>query len=408
MTFQNPPAIDGSRAMATVVLCVAALLSWLVWPPMAAHAKANDIRIAYLAHRPPPPTLYDFDATPPDEGAAGGRLASRDNSTTGLLTGQTHAFEEVLIEEGQSPVEAARTILEGGVGLLVLNVPADELLATADALKDSDVLILNAGAPDDRLRGVDCRPNVFHIAPSRAMLADALAQFLATKRWRNVFLVVGPKPADLLYADAVRRSARKFGLKIVAEKKWDFGALARARADGPTQAEALVFTRGVEADILIVADEAADFGNYIPFHTWDPKLVAGTQGLVAATWHRVQDAWGSAQLQSRFYKAAKRAMRPVDYQVWTAVRSIGEAATRTRSGDPATLRRFMLSAEFELAAFKGVPLSFRSWDRQMRQPILIAQPMALVTIAPQPGFLHQRTPLDTLGVDQPESECRTQ
>ena len=61
---------------------------------------------------------------------------------------------------------------------------------------------------------------------------------------------------------------------------------------------------------------------------------------------------------------------------------------------------------FDLAAFKGVPLSFRIWDHQLRQPILIAQPAAMVSVAPEPGFLHERTPLDTLGTDQSESACR--
>lgn len=371
-------------------------------------AAPAEVKIAFLAHKPPPPPLYDLEATPADEGIAGGRVAMRDNTTTGMLTGQAYSFQELLLEDGQSPVEAARKAVDEGVGFLAVDLPADELLAVADALKDRNVMIFNTGATDDRLRGGDCRANLFHVAPNRAMLTDALAQFLAFKRWRNIFLVVGPKPQDKLYADALRRSFRKFGLKIAAEKPWDFGPLARARADSPTQAEALVFTRGVEADIIIVADEAGDFGDYIPFHTFDPKLVGGTQGLTAATWHRAQDAWGSAQLQSRFFRATKRAMRPADYQAWIAVRAVGEAVTRTKSIDPKEIARFMLAPDFGLAAFKGVPVSFRSWDHQLRQPILIAQPMALVSVSPQQGFLHQRTPLDTLGFDQPESTCKLQ
>ena len=113
------------------------------------------------------------------------------------------------------------------------------------------------------------------------MLTDALAQFLAFKRWPKLFLIVGPKPGDQLYAEAMRRSAKKFGLKIAAEKPWTFGPLARARGDSITQSDALVFTRGLDYDIMVVADEAADFGDYISYRTWDPRLVAGTQGLVA-------------------------------------------------------------------------------------------------------------------------------
>ena len=66
----------------------------------------------------------------------------------------------------------------------------------------------------------------------------------------------------------------------------------------------------------------------------------------------------------------------------------------------------MLAPEFTIAAFKGEGLSFRSWNQQLRQPILLVNPRVLVSVSPQEQFLHQRTPLDTLGYDEPESECR--
>ena len=95
-----------------------------------------------------------------------------------------------------------------------------------------------------------------------------------------------------------------------------------------------------------------------------------------------------------------------DYAAWIAVRSIGEAATRTRSTDAAGLRQYMLGAEFKLAAFKGSPVTYRDWNWQLRQPLLITSPRVLVSVSPQKGFLHQSSVLDTLGYDRPESECR--
>lgn len=238
------------------------------------------------------------------------------------------------------------------------------------------------------------------------MLTDALAQFLSVKHWARLFLILGPTPQDRLYAEAFRGSAKKFGLKIAAEKPWTFGALARARGDNITEADALILTQGVSYDIMVVADEAGDFGDYISYRTWDPKLVAGTQGLIAASWHPTQYAWGAEQLQDRFLRLAKRHMRPIDYQAWMAVRALGEAVVHVNSADPRALTAYMLGPDFDFAAFKGVAVSFRPWDRQLRQPLLLAQPASLVAVAPQPGFLHQRTPLDTLGVDEPETECR--
>ena len=59
-----------------------------------------------------------------------------------------------------------------------------------------------------------------------------------------------------------------------------------------------------------------------------------------------------------------------------------------------------------MAAFKGQGLTFRRWNQQLRQPMLLAAPRSLVSVSPQSGFLHQRSPLDTMGFDEPESDCR--
>jgi ABC transporter substrate binding protein (PQQ-dependent alcohol dehydrogenase system) len=88
------------------------------------------------------------------------------------------------------------------------------------------------------------------------------------------------------------------------------------------------------------------------------------------------------------------------------VRSLGEAVTRTNGKDPKVLRDYLRSTEFQIGAFKGEALTFRTWNQQMRQPILLAAPRILVSVSPQEGFLHERTPLDTLGFDEPESSCR--
>jgi ABC transporter substrate binding protein (PQQ-dependent alcohol dehydrogenase system) len=390
-------------------LCKLALAAWLALPGAAAAQPAQTtqtVTVGVITRAIVPLASYDAEAVPTDEGLAGAIMAIRDNNTTGAFTGQRFHAEEVILAEGEDAVAAARALLAKGAGFLVLTLPADEVLAVADAVRDTNAALFNAAATDDRLRGPDCRRNLFHVAPSRAMLTDGLAQFLAFMRWRKLFLLVGPEANDRLYAEAMKRAAKKFGLEIAAEKPWTLGPLAKARGDSPTTAEALIFTRGVDYDVALVADEAGNFGDYVPFHTVDPRPVAGTQGLVAVTWHPALEVWGAAQAQNRFRRLAGRVMRPIDYQVWAAVRAIGEAATQTKSIDPGTIAAFLAGPGFSLPGYKGTGLSFRPWDHQLRQPLLIAQPKAVVTIAPERGFLHQRTPLDTLGYDQPETLCR--
>ncbi|WP_264047272.1 ABC transporter substrate-binding protein [Methylobacterium flocculans] len=373
-------------------------------PPAA--IPPSETRIGMIYRPEPAPSSYDAEAIPEDEGVAGARMAVKDNNNTGRFTRQTYLLEEVALAGEKSAGEAARDLAGRGIRYLVVALPAADLLAVADAVKGQGVTVFNVAAPDDRLRGADCRRNVFHVIPSRAMQTDALAQFFTLMRWRKMFLIVGPGENDRLYADAFRNSAKKFALKINAEKPWTFGPLAKARGDTPTRSEAMVFTRGLDYDIAVVADEAGDWGDYVPFRTVDPRPVAGTQGLIAATWHPTLETWGAAQAQNRFRRQSGRLMRPLDYQAWAAVRSVGEAATQKRTADPGVLAPFFADPAFSLPAYKGVSLTYRPWDHQLRQPVIVVQPKAMVSVAPEQGFTHQRTPLDTLGIDLPETACK--
>jgi ABC transporter substrate binding protein (PQQ-dependent alcohol dehydrogenase system) len=142
------------------------------------------------------------------------------------------------------------------------------------------------------------------------------------------------------------------------------------------------------------------------YRTWAPRPVAGTQGLVATAWSPVQEQWGGLQLQSRFEHQAHRKMTRRDYTAWLAVRAVGEATIRSHSAEVETITQFMRSPDFRLGGFKGQPMSFRPWDGQLRQPMLIAGPRVLVSVSPQPEFLHQGSPLDSLGADASETRCK--
>lgn len=356
-----------------------------------------------------PPPLSILDTPPKDEGIAGGRLAINDNNTTGRFLQQEFALDVVESASADELIAAVKTRVEGGIAFVIADTSPQTLIALADAVKGRDVLILNAGSSDDRLREADCRPNVVHTTPSRAMLADGLAQYLVWKRWRRWLLVRGTEPDDDAFAEALRRAATRFGAKIVEERPFKYEVGSR-RADGgheQIQQQIPALTQNAPAyDVLTVADASGLFGDYLPYRTFDPRPVAGTQGLVPTSWHPALEEWGATQFQNRFRRLADRPMRPLDYDVWVAVRSIGEAATRTKSAAPADLIAHLKSSEFELAAFKGRKLTYRAWDGQLRQPILIATAKLPVTVSPQAGFLHQFTELDTLGIDKPESNCR--
>ena len=269
--------------------------------------------------------------------------------------------------------------------------------------------LFNVAAPDDALRQESCRSNVIHVAPSRAMLADALAQYLAWKKWTRWVLAYGSHPEDGLLADAYRRSAKRFGARIVKEVQYKDTGGARQTNSGvvQTQQQMPVFTQGLpDYDVLVTADENEVFAGYLPYRTWDARPVVGSAGLRPVSWSPSSESWGGAQLQDRFIRMAHRRMTPLDMQAWTACRMIGEAASRSGSTDPSNIMQNMKSPDFGIAAYKGQKLTLRDWDLQLRQPILLDDGRSVVSISPQPGFLHQVTELDTLGFDRPETRCK--
>jgi ABC transporter substrate binding protein (PQQ-dependent alcohol dehydrogenase system) len=362
------------------------------------------INIAYLSQEQPvPPVLSNLDPFIPDKGLLGSELAISDNNTTGQFTGQSFVLNKFIVPIDGNVLDVFNKEIVDKYQLVVSLLPAESLTKLADSAAGKSILLFDAATSDDSLRAEQCRPEVLHLLPSRAMRADALAQYMMKKRWTKWFLVVGTNPEDKLFADAIKRAAKRFGSKIVAEKVWEHTADARRTV----QSDVAVFSQDADDyDVLVVADEQGQFGEYLDYRTWLPRPVIGTQGLIASAWHKTHEQWGAIQIQNRFQEQAHRWMEEQDYAAYLAIRAIGEAATRTKSNELKAIKDYMLSPYFALQGYKGSPLSFRPWDGQLRQPILLAAPRSLVAVAPIEGFLHPKTELDTLGVDQPETTCR--
>lgn len=377
-------------------------------------AQPDAVQIPFAiikAEQERPLPISRLNIIPADAGVRGAELAIKDNNTTGRFTKQSYTLKRYDLPKSGDPRALIEQIAKDGIGFVLVDANAPTLLALADAARGKPMLLFNIDASESRLREEDCRANIIHIAPSRAMLTDALAQFLVLKRWARWFLISGANPNDKAFADAVRHSAQKFGARIVAEKQYaETDASARTDSgSAQVQQQMAAFTQiSTEYDVIVVADESEIFGPYVPYRSWMPRPVVGTSGLVPMSWHPAHEQWGATQLQNRFFTLAGRIMTPLDFHGWVAARAIGEAATRSKSSAFADIRDYILGPDFGVAAFKGQKVSIRPWDLQLRQPIALATAELPVSWSPQPGFLHQRSELDTLGVDAPETKCKLQ
>lgn len=380
------------RSLVTIATLAVAAPAWAELP----------VAITYLRQEiDRPPVLSNLDPVPEDLGIAGAEIAIADTQTTGKFLGHSYTLTVASVPPGGDLTAAARQALKTSQ-LILIDADPTAILSIADLPEVASALLFNVSSGAENLRSADCRSNLLHTIPEDAARADALMQVLQRKQWQTTVMITGPQPADQAFAEALRRSATKFGITIAAEKEWTFDTDLRES----TMDEISRFTQDFpDHDVILVADETDDFGRYIEHNSWLPRPVAGSDGMVPTAWSHVIESWGAVQLQNRFEDHAHRQMRGQDYAAWAAIRAIGEAVTRTNSNDPATLRTFLLNPEFQMDGFKGRGLSFRAWNGQLRQPIAVVNSRALVTLAPVEGFLHQRNEMDTLGLDEPESAC---
>jgi ABC transporter substrate binding protein (PQQ-dependent alcohol dehydrogenase system) len=389
------------------------LLSVALWlfgsstGPAHAAAEVRELVIGYLSIADDPrhaerrsyanivlrPAVRPFD---------GARTALREGRILGRALKIKFRLEQAEVADGGALLPALERLREqAGARLFLVDAPGPAVAGLAAATRGRGLLLVNVSAPDDELRAAACQQHLLHTMPSRSMLADALAQYLVKRNWRRVMLLQGPLPEDQATVTAFRRTARKFGIKIVQRR--DFIA-----TNDPRQRDRnniLLLTAGPAHDAVFVADARRDFARYIAYQTAEPRLVIGDAGLGATAWHWAWERHGAPQLNQRFERLAKRRMSDPDWAAWAAVRAIIEAAARAATTDFEPLVAYLKGPKLALDGYKGTPANFRPWNGQLRQPLLLANHDAVLTRAPLEGFLHPTSYLDTLGAEAAESGC---
>jgi ABC transporter substrate binding protein (PQQ-dependent alcohol dehydrogenase system) len=290
-----------------------------------------------------------------------------------------------------------------GVHFFIVDASAEALVPLAAAVRGRDIMVFNATAADDDLRRKLCAAEFVHTLPSLAMAMDGLVQYLASRKWNNLLVFEGPLPADATMATAFESSAKKFGARIVARQQFKPGTDPREREKNDP---ALLSAINRDYDVVFVADQAFDFARQVPYHTVRARPVVGSIDLEPVAWHWTWEHNGAPQVNSRFQKlTGGRHMEGADWAAWIAVKMVVQATLRTRSADFEPQRKFILG-EGTFDGNKGLAVSVRPWDHQLRQAVLLAAPYSVVARAPVEGFFHKTNELDTLGDDEPETPCR--
>lgn len=367
------------------------------------NAQILDVKILYLEQKiQKPPVLSNIIEEPEDLGLKGAQIAVIDSNKSAKFLNQSFELIEKISYDENELIQAFEEFVKNKNAYVILNVEDSllEKIRTNPLAKNS--LLINASSQSTHLRSEICDKNLLHTIASNAMLYDGLMQFLVKRDFKDIFLISGNNPKDILIKEDIKRAAKKFGANIIKEKVWENTTDIRRKATE----EFPVFTQAKDYDLILVADYYGDFGESMYFNTWLPRPIAGTQGLTPVTWNKVIESNGAAQMQSRFEKFASRWMESRDYSNWVAVRAIITAITNTKTADLKTNLDYIYSDKFDLAAYMGRKLSFRDYNGQLRMPIALIQPRALISTSPQAEFLHPITDLDTLGIAPFEMKCK--
>lgn len=382
-------------------LMLAALAAFAA-PSIAADAPPNTLKATLISIDPDPrlerSRLERAYLGHPGGAASDGVQMALDESDFELqAVNASVAFKS----QGAATLDAARAAAiaaeKAGAAVLLTDLPADWTLAVTDAVK---LPVINLSDADDRLRQQDCRARLFHTMPSERMRTDALAQTLVSRKWSKLLLLIGPSPEDQLRAATAQASIKRYGLQVVGTKPFKLSGDPRER----DLANPLLLTAGATYDAVWVVDSDGEFARGLPYRIVLPRPVVGDAGLVALAWHSQFERYGAPQVVRRFVKAVKRPMTAHDWAAWMAGKTLVAIATAVPKGPAAAWAQALVKTPVD--GSKGGSLTYRPWDGQLRQTMLLTDGQGVISQAPIDGLLHPTNVLDTLGADAPEKLCK--
>ena len=396
------------RLCAAITACVLVSFGCSALAQAPAPAPQQRVTIGYVDiagdPRHEPIKAYERIVLKPRESPFAGAQVSLDEAQPlSRVLKIDFALERITVKSAAEVTPAVTQAVERGIHFIIVDAPAEAFRPLAAAVRGREVLLFNATAPDDWLRRELCSREIVHTLPSLAMTSDALMQYLVSRKWRDILVLQGPLPADAATVKALENSAKKFGARVIANRPFKAGTDPRERElNNP-----LLLTAGTrDYDVIFIADDAFEFARQVPYQTVKPRPVVGAIDLEPVGWHWTWERNGGPQINTRFNRASGgRRMESADWAAWLSVKMVVQATLRTRSAEFDKQRAFILG-DTGFDGYKGLAVSVRRWDQQVRQAVFLATPSAVIASAPIDGFLHRTNTLDSLGDDEPETPCK--
>jgi len=99
---------------------------------------------------------------------------------------------------------------------------------------------------------------------------------------------------------------------------------------------------------------------------WSARKQAANDAAEIVAWHSSLERFGADTLNQRFRDRFQREMTADAWAGWLSVKALAEAALRSATTSASALIQYFESDAAQWDGHKGRPLSFRSWDHQLR------------------------------------------
>lgn len=363
-------------------------------------------------------------------------MAEEEFSFNAELLGMTFEVLLATAADAEAAAQAAeRLVTEEGVFALVGGFDEAQALALSEVAERHEVPFLNIGSPSDVLRNEACNRYTFHVQPSAAMYLDALAGWFVRAGFREWFFVYEDTATGEALYDRAEWTLRErhFGAREVGSVALPEGAGVDEALDAIRRAEPEVVLLLLEPQTQLAFLGAFEEAGFTAAVTGFPYPATQTRTFFAASldaaseagsghrataWEATLDAYGARELNVRF---AERWGEPMDSPAWAAYQAIKilfEAASFGGTTEGEALVEYLGSPESVFDVWKGIGVTFRPWDHQLRQPLYLvginegaegARDLATL-VGELPAIYMPRTDpverLDQLGDLERQSECR--
>ena len=286
---------------------------------------------------------------------------------------------------------AQRLVARDKVSVLVGGFTREEAEALSGVAARTGALFLNIGATSDALRH-SCGANTFHIEASAAMYLDAIFGWFVRAGHRRWYLVHddGPDGQEQYDRSLFSLKERHWAAEVAGrgvlrqDDSRDFAPVLADIAAAKPDAVLLLTDWRTQLDFLSryevsgltapvtgfpePATQLRDF--YLASREMAP--VAGS-GYRAALWEATLDAYGARELNARFDARWGRPMDPPAWAGYVAVKIAFEASLFAGATDGASIAAFLTSEQALFDVSKGIGMTFRPWDHQLRQSLYLVK-----------------------------------